>query len=264
MGEKKWKVNGVEEGESLVATDNSANMPGVLKRSHDRMVADSTTADGHLAAFDGSRKRQATEMANGDGRTNGILSLTNGVHANETSQSHIAAAGRLDAFAEAASSEVPPEIEHISVGFIPLRQVIERFNQNTFTEFEAVINQMADLSTSQPNGHGSALSAHANVQKKQRLWDFAQERRSRYIKLMVLAQWSRQSEAVSKLIDLNHWMMKQKALYRESVSWVGELKRLTSSMKLPAPDLRSALDVLSKGKADWLTDVCSLSSYYGF
>ena len=258
MGEKKWRQNGVEEEGSRSATGSPKIMPGVLKRSHDRMVSDGAGGDARATTPDSSRKRQVTEMVNGEARQNGLPPSTNGVYANGMPEDPSLSANRLEAVVDELSGQAPPEIDHLTMGFIPISEVIKRFNQETFIEFEAVINAMADLQSSQINGHGSAQSTQINAQKKTKLWDFAQERRARYIKILVLSQWGRQSEAVSQLIDLNHWMLKQKSLFKEAVNWMGELKRIMSFMRLPAPDLHTALEVLSTGKADWISDLSFL------
>jgi hypothetical protein len=54
---------------------------------------------------------------------------------------------------------------------------------------------------------------------------------------------------------LNHWLRVQKEHYRSAVNWIGELKRLLGPMKVPRPELDTALEALSTGKASWLPDV---------
>lgn len=166
------------------------------------------------------------------------------------------------------ADEEPPEIEHITVGYQPLSKLITRLAQDTFNNLREVIDAMAEMSVSPtPNGHNppKLLNSHVtvngddenstNIQKKMRLMNFAQDRRAQFIKALVLTQWSRQSEDVSKVIDLKVWLDRQRYLYDEAWYWLGDLKRSLEPAKLPNPDLRTAVEVLSTGKASWLPKV---------
>jgi hypothetical protein len=163
---------------------------------------------------------------------------------------------------------LPPEIEHITAGYIPLSTLIPRLVQETFNGLTDVIDEMAELevsptsreaqsnhATSQLNGVGASTSLQANVQKKLRMLNFAQDRRAQFIKILVLSQWSRQANVIGKVIDLTCWLDLQKRLYKDAKWWMGELKRIVGPAKTPNPDLKTALEALSLGKASWLPDV---------
>lgn len=167
-------------------------------------------------------------------------------------------------------NEMPPEIEHITVGYQPLSKLVMRLSQETFNDLKEVIEAMADMSTSQTSddhNHYKPINSSAavngnddsplNIQKKMRLMNFVQERRAQFIKVLVLAQWSRQSQGVSKVIDLKVWLDKQRFLYDEAGYWLGDLRRSLDPAKMPNPDLRTALEVLSTGRTSWLPDVSS-------
>ncbi|KAI9834942.1 MAG: hypothetical protein M1819_002665 [Sarea resinae] len=161
--------------------------------------------------------------------------------------------------------ELPPEIEHITMGYQPLSKLITRLTQDCFNNLTEVLEAMSDVSlppnsssahgTDQPgvNGHGGA--SELNVQKKMRLMNFAQTRREQFIKVLVLSQWSRQAADVSKVIDLKVWLDRQRGLYDEAGGWLGEMKRNLEPAKMPNPDLKTALEVLSTGRASWLPDL---------
>lgn len=174
-------------------------------------------------------------------------------------------------------NDAPPDIEHITVGYQPLSKLVMRLSQETFNELREVIEAMADMSPSQTsNGHNHYKPMNntavvngdddspLNIQKKMRLMNFVQDRRAQFIKVLVLAQWSRQSQDVSKVIDLKVWLDKQRFLYDEAGYWLGDLKRSLEPAKMPNPDLRTALAVLSTGKASWLPDVSSGLSKISF
>ena len=245
-------------------TDQKEVMPGILKRTYDQSNSTERIAVGSATvsmAERPSKKMRSDSLTNGTSRANGAEPLTNGVHANGSLPGSVLFSEALATVAEKISGQLPPEIEHITVGYLPLATLVTRVAQDTFNGLEQVVNRMADVQLSSPhnqpqvNGTSLHLSSQANVQKKNILWDFAQENRARFIKCLVLSEWSRQAEAVSKVIDINSWMEGRKHMYNEAGAWVGELKRLIAPMKVPSPDLKTGLEVLSTGKASWLPDV---------
>ncbi|KAI9832820.1 MAG: mediator complex subunit [Phylliscum demangeonii] len=168
-----------------------------------------------------------------------------------------------------ASITPPPPMDHVSVGYQPLSKLITRLVQDTFNELTEVIEAMSQMPTSDSwNGHTrSHYQANhstasdgeddtpANVDKKMRLMNFAQQRRAQFIKILVLAQWSRHSDDVSRVIDLKVWMDKQLGLYDELSFWLVDLKRALGPAKQPNPDLNTALEVLSTGKVAGFPDL---------
>lgn len=258
-------MNGSTEDGSGVGLDCPAVMPGVLKRTDIRGDSEvvGIATDERLRAMpdEGTRKRKAAEMVNGGAQLNGDSPATNGVYANGIVADPAMSPEKLATFVGSISSQLPPEIEHITQGYLPLSRLIKRLTQDTFIGLTEVINEMADMEVSpkngvfQQNGAGASQAAQINIQKKTRLWVFAHDQRAKFIKVLVLSQWSRQSEAVSKVIDINYWMEEQKRLYKDVASWIGELKRMLAPMKMPSPDLTTALEALSTGKAQWLPDV---------
>jgi mediator of RNA polymerase II transcription subunit 14 len=233
------------------AANGAVIMPGVLKRNHDLVEPDGLDGAGDAP----DRKRVAREQVNGDTpQVNGAYPSGAGFPDNGiVPDPSLAATAR-----ELTDANEPPPIHHISGSYVPLTTVLERLAQETHNELEQVIGELADMQATQVNGYGSAHAVQINVQKKERLFNFAQNARTKFIKLLVLSQWSRESGAVSKLIDLHSWIVFRKEEYRNAVNWMGELKRMTATMKSPPPDLRTALEVLSTGRADWIPDPLEL------
>lgn len=208
----------------------------------------------------------ADGLANGMPQLDGPAEYRNGALVNgKTSSPQLPAQAppsAMDSF-----GQLPPEIEHITFGYLPLSKLITRLVQESFNDLTQVIEDMSAMQLPQPapttnpnhlhNQPGDAASntLPVNVQKKSRLLNFAQDRRAQFIKLLVLSQWSRQAGNVSKAIDLKVWLDRQRALYDEAGWWMGELKRNLGQAKMPNPDLKTALEVLSTGKASWLPDV---------
>ncbi|KAL8762381.1 MAG: hypothetical protein Q9184_001595 [Pyrenodesmia sp. 2 TL-2023] len=151
--------------------------------------------------------------------------------------------------------QLPPEIEHITFGYLPFSDVITRLVQETFNGLSDCIKEMSELQTPPTNGAMVAETQQANVRKKLRLLNFAQERRAQFIKILVLSQWSRQVESISRVIDMKVWLDRKKGLYEDACNWIGELKRILGSERMPNPDLKAALEALSLGKAPGLPDL---------
>lgn len=197
---------------------------------------------------------------------NGGHGLMNGNHANVMPPSPTSSQRKPSSSIEKLVGQLPPELEHVTFGYVPFSSLVSRLVQETFNDLTDVINDMSDLSVPQPSesapnnyihqqSGGNAGTLQANVQKKLRMLHFASDRRAQFIKILVLSRWARQVEPVSKVIDLNFWLSNQTGKYNECCSWMGELKRRLISLREPNPDIKTALEVLSLGKASWLPDL---------
>ena len=251
------KVNGVDTEEQLVS-ENTAKMPGLLKRSHDLVDAEND-ATGLQDGEQRPSKRQATEMTNGDHAVDGYSHFRNAGN----DDGALAPTDMIPAIEDFEKQAGPPDLEHIGVqSFIPLNIVTARIAQEAHNAIEELITELANPEMQpsyEKDENGNDIPTRelydVNITKKNKLWEFGQLWRSKFIKLMVLSQWSRNAEALSKIIDINHFIETQKIEYREAVRWMGELKRILVQDKQPAPDLKSALEVLSTGKAAWKPSV---------
>jgi hypothetical protein len=248
--------------------ESQSAMPGLLKRPYES-IDEGSLQKGLDAPSEerASKRRHTDEFTNGMNgvHTHSELPSGNGVYANGAIRDPAVSREKVTAFAESIASEMPPELTHISQGFVPLSKLIERLSQDTLNKLEQIINELGDMPLPPPGPSPHAYGAsgvpdvkptQAMIKKKTKLFDFAGHQRAKFIKILVLAQWGRQSEAVSKIIDINFWMTQQKMLYTEATNWMGELKRMLSFAKQPAADLETALQVLSTGKADWISHVC--------
>jgi len=252
----------VEAMPGIIMEDPSSNGASSFRESDSR----TNGAPGVYEAMD-DKRRTLDGLANGVAQINDPSALRNGLLTNGKSSSPD---GVETAPFDAANpfGQLPPEIEHITFGYLPLSKLITRLVQESFNDLSQVVNDMSAMQISQQpqqsnpnhlqnhvNGNIAGASSQANVQKKLRLLHFAQDRRAQFIKLLVLSQWSRQAADVSKAIDLKVWLDRQKGLYDDAGGWMGELKRNLGPAKMPNPDLKTSLEVLSTGKASWLPDV---------
>lgn len=165
------------------------------------------------------------------------------------------------------AAEAPPELTHFTEFYMPFGKLIGRVAQETNNTLGELLDKMGDLQISSApamngiNGHmtnGSTPHSRENEDKKKLMLEWAWGEREKFIKLLVLSKWSRNCDDVSKMIDLNAWLTEQMNHYEEAPKWIGQLKLNMEPAKAPNPDLKTALEVLSTGKAPWMPDVCLL------
>jgi mediator of RNA polymerase II transcription subunit 14 len=108
------------------------------------------------------------------------------------------------------------------------------------------------------NGKTPGNQSSENVHKKLRILDFAYAKRAEFIKLLVLSQWSRQAAEVSRLIDIQGFIRTRHHAYTLAVQAMGDMKRDLVRAQVANPDLKTALEVLSKGRVESLPDVSSV------
>jgi mediator of RNA polymerase II transcription subunit 14 len=159
--------------------------------------------------------------------------------------------------------QLPPEILHITQGYMPLSNLISRLAQKTHNNLTDTILQMAQMATpaSVVNGNASYTppvddTSIENINKKLRMLNFAQDAHTEWVKALVITEWSRKSEDVSKMIDLRVHIDTQKEFYDSAIHEMSVLKRGLLEARVPNPDLKTALQVLSTGKAPWMPEVC--------
>ncbi|TGJ80632.1 hypothetical protein E0Z10_g8128 [Xylaria hypoxylon] len=160
-------------------------------------------------------------------------------------------------------NDLPDEIQHITQGFVPLSLLISRLAQQTHNqlgdEIMALAKMPMPLSAMNGNIVGADVSSDDNspdnINKKVRILNFVQERHGEWVKALVIANWSRKAEPVSKLIDLMHHINKTRAIYQGSLDYMINIKRDLTYARIPNPDLRTALQVLSTGQAPWMPEL---------
>lgn len=245
-------------------------MPGVLKslEPSNRISECSgafTDLESSTMAYEGSKNLSKDDYENGAKLVNGGQDVDNTyVNGFKPSIPDSPPNNATEGFGDQSL----PEIEHITFGFLSLSTLITRLVQETFNGVTDLINELSDLQVSQSsmnlpynqaysqiNGNLPVNNSHVNIQKKLRILNFAQDYRAQFIKILVLSNWSRQAQEISKVIDLKIWLDGQKRLFEDATWWMGELKRTLGPRKMPNPDIKTALEALSLGKASWLPDV---------
>jgi len=158
----------------------------------------------------------------------------------------------------------PPEITRIpSELYNPLSVLLERTAQECYNDLGDVLAKMADIplgpaTNGLPNGltpHG-AENAEANKRKKLLLLKYAQDNRPKFIKLLVLTEWGKKAAShVAKLIDLFAWTQEQSAHMECLDEQLQRIKIHSNVARENSPDINTALEILSTGKAHWMPDL---------
>lgn len=162
-------------------------------------------------------------------------------------------------------NDLPDGIVHITQGFVPLSLLLTRLSQVTHNSLQEKVVELAKMAMPVPsaavNGNSTPWSnpvddvSSENVRKKSALLNFAQDMHAKWVKALVIAEWSRKSEMVSKLIDLKFHLDQQRILYDAALDNAVNVKRDLTFARMPSPDLKTALHVLSTGTAPWMPDV---------
>ena len=172
--------------------------------------------------------------------------------------------------------ELPPEIQHIAEGYVSMGKLIERVVQLTWNDLTELIEKLADMpvdtqsNSGLANGtstveHGRLGSESAISLQKRLMWlDFAKTHRDRFIKLAVISQWSKNVADVRMFIDLMCWSNERFTAMEEIARSLGQLKLDLHPFKMPNPDIKTALEVLSTGKASWMPDVSLKTNWLDF
>jgi mediator of RNA polymerase II transcription subunit 14 len=239
-------------------------MPGILTMNH--TGSDSATAsrdaDGRKRNYDGDLTNGGLNGARSD--TPAGAPALNGGPSREvsTNGASMAVAATADPSLE-QYSDLPPEIAHIGPEqYNSLSTLLLRISQESFNELEEVLKNMAAIQVAPvsngalPNGFGAGnpqVNAEANKRKKLIVLQFAQEQRAKFIKLLVLTEWGKKASVeISKLIDLMAHASTQAAHMDAADYKLEKIKILSNNARENNPDIATALEVLSTGKASWM------------
>lgn len=164
--------------------------------------------------------------------------------------------------------QLPLEIAHITEGYIPLSGLLSRMAQKTHNDLNQTIMDLAQMPVpvSAVNGNSSHISTSDdnsadNHNKKMRLLKFAQDAHADWAKALVITMWSKRAAEVSKIIDLKIHLDGQNMFYENAVNELSEVKRSLINARLPNPDFKTAVEVLSTGKSSWMPEVCVFSLF---
>lgn len=205
--------------------------------------------DGSRAVPDKGKAPATTPASNGNNAVNG------------------GAAGgpRTDSPSEQVSrmNDLPDEVIHITQGFVPLSLLITRLAQSTHNLIQDKIAELAKMPIPAAATNGNTNFTQSapddtsaeNLRKKVTLLQFIQDMHAKWVKALVIVEWSRKASMVSKLIDLKFHLDQQRILYDTALDSIINVKRDLTYARMPSPDLKTALQILSTGTAPWMPDV---------
>jgi mediator of RNA polymerase II transcription subunit 14 len=154
--------------------------------------------------------------------------------------------------------QAPPDILDLvpKDSYLPMAALISRASQTCWNGLADMVEQLAamqvpelplDQTKTLPNNLPNNQTK-ANLDKKDRLLKFANDQKADFIKLLVLLEWSKNVDDVSKTISINFWLMDRRRAYWNAISSMALLKQDSAGFQVPNPDLKVAAEVLSKGK----------------
>ena len=206
------------------------------------------------SARDGENKKRFSDgrLINGvDGRKD--LAIMNGSTGKVSTNG---ASTAVSAPSAEQYAELPPEIAHIGPeSYHPLSKLLMRVAQECYNALEETLHKMSGISVGQQPA-GAQDNPDVNKKKKLLLLRFAQDNRAKFIKLLVLTEWGQKSAIdISKVIDVYAWTREQ-VMHMDYVDkQVEDIKILSGGARENNPDIRTALEILSTGKASWIPSV---------
>jgi mediator of RNA polymerase II transcription subunit 14 len=232
-------------------------MPGVIMENHNvegsvrRPGLNETTNGAHDSMGSHEKFGQRPALTNGPVHVNGTgRESDNSNQLSKTTQ-------RMEELAI-----TPYEIPHITQGFFPFGTLVNRAVQNCWNELSELISELATIQV--PPDHSTAHGAVAkspgnqsaqNMHKKLKILEWGHSKRAEFIKLLVLSDWSRQASEVSRLIDIQGFIRTRHQAYSNAMNFVGVMKQDLVRAQVANPDLKTALEVLAKGRVASLPDV---------
>lgn len=159
--------------------------------------------------------------------------------------------------------DLPDEIQHITAASMPLGLLLSRLAQISHNHLQDLIAELATrpvAQTSAANGAPDYRSTTAedtspeSLEKKRLLLEFIQHLHTRWVKALVITEWSRKAEPVGRLIDLKNHIEQQLGHFTQQFAALADVKKQLVFARLPSPDLKTALEVLSSGEVSWMPE----------
>ncbi|KAI0175956.1 MED14-domain-containing protein [Hypoxylon sp. FL1284] len=243
----------------VVMMENGVRAP--LPTNHDRDHSQLVNGNGAFAPQSADDRLSGASAAPGQGHNKASSAMLDGDENGDSAKS--AAQPLRQNTNPSRMNDLPDEIQHVTMGFVPLGLLLSRLAQKTHNQLGDEIAALAkiQLPSQAVNGNSAHVSAGIedtspeNLTKKSRLLNFAQEKHAEWVKMAVIARWSRNAKSVSKLIDLMGHLRQQQAKYLEILDQTIAIKRDLAGARIPNPDIRTAQYVLTTGTAPWMPDL---------
>lgn len=160
-------------------------------------------------------------------------------------------------------NDLPDEIQHITADIMSLSLLLTRLSQWTHAKLQDEIAYLASKTLPQGvlNGTTNHQSAdnhdtsQESLEKKIHLLNFLQDMHSKWVKTLVITEWSKKAAQVGALIDIRVHLLTKQAHYQELFWELIRMKQDLHWAKVPGPDLKTALEVLTTGQASWMPEL---------
>lgn len=169
---------------------------------------------------------------------------------------------------QSSMPDSPPALQHITEGYLPLGQLIARTAQVSLNDLGETVDKLSLVQRGSrtapalPNGigahasmNGGASTSKAGTEQKKDILESLNTQREKFIKLLVLGDWSQKVDDVGKLIDLNVFNQQQFTAFDHAKFRIADMHRRQQYFKEKAPDIKTAIEVLGTGKASWMPDL---------
>lgn len=145
------------------------------------------------------------------------------------------------------------EVDH----YLPMATLVSRSAQTCWDDLYEMVEHLSTIEIPTKTAEGPRLPGYtptvndqtkSNLDKKDRILNFANDSKANLIKLLVLLQWSKGVKDVSKTISLNFWLHQLREQYNLACFDLYMLKTEATEWQLPNPDIGTAGEVLARGK----------------
>ncbi|OIW34566.1 MED14-domain-containing protein [Coniochaeta ligniaria NRRL 30616] len=159
--------------------------------------------------------------------------------------------------------DLPDEIQHITAQSMPLGLLLSRLAQISHNHLQELIAELATRPVAQNSAVNGAPdyrtttaedTSPESLEKKRLLLEFIQNLHTRWVKALVITEWSRKAEPVGRLIDVKNYIEQQLAHFTQQAYAIADVKKQLIFARLPSPDLKTALEVLSSGDVSWMPE----------
>ncbi|KAK3695085.1 mediator complex subunit MED14-domain-containing protein [Podospora appendiculata] len=181
------------------------------------------------------------------------------------SESKRSSSGAVASPGNSRINDLPDEIQHITTDILPLGLLLARLAQWTHARLQDEITTLAAKSippaTAAVNGNsnyhftGAEDTSAESLEKKTYLLNSIQDIHTRWVKALVITEWSKKADQVGRLIDIRSHLASQLELFNANFWELIKVKQDLHWARLPSPDLKTALEVLTSGEVSWMPDL---------
>jgi mediator of RNA polymerase II transcription subunit 14 len=200
----------------------------------------------------------------------GSLPTVNGAHIGATEDANLAVQKSSAPLASNSvldslrMDDLPDEIQHITAQTMPLGLLLSRLAQISHNHLQELIAELATRPVTQnqtANGAPDYRSTTTedtspeSLEKKRLLLEFIQHLHTRWVKALVITEWSRKADMVGRVIDLKNHLERELEHFFQQFDVLANIRKQLPNARLPSPDLKTALQVLSTGEVSWMPEV---------